>query len=249
MLEKEEINEIIVDIEVGLTNYAIAKKYKHSPNTIKNIRKDYNETKEKKEEAKQEEEENIDVDALNEMDTQMKYETGVSPTRAVIEKEKAEKHSKRVIEEAEEIVGKEEAIYDKARRLIEAEERQKIIDEYDKGVIQPRFDYVYPYTNSTWYTREMVNKLIEPFSEKIVALEGQINQLKTNHDTEIIQLTTKHTNEIEQTKVQASNEAYLKGIAEGDQVNCYSCGRPLSKSHLLIPCPSCFRAGWTLHMQ
>jgi len=55
MLKRKEVNEIVIDIEAGSTDYAIAKKHNRSPHTVADIRKDYIKIKEKKEEATQDE--------------------------------------------------------------------------------------------------------------------------------------------------------------------------------------------------
>ncbi len=57
MLEDIEIEKIIQDIDSGLTDYTIGKKYKHSHNTIANIRKEHEDADagENQEEAKKQE--------------------------------------------------------------------------------------------------------------------------------------------------------------------------------------------------
>ena len=57
MLENIEIEKIIQDIDSGLTDYTIGKKYKHSHNTIANIRKEHEavDAGENQEEAKKQE--------------------------------------------------------------------------------------------------------------------------------------------------------------------------------------------------
>jgi len=240
MIGDTEKQKIIADIEgdSSITNYSLGSKYKHSPHSISTIRKKYEaqklEAEKEKLEAK-EKEGNIDVGSLKDMGVQMEYEKDVAPTRAQIEQLKAKAHSNRIIDKIEETLGEEDEAFERGKQLLKDEKKQKLFNEFYADLVKQKFNTAYPYTGTIWYTADMVNAYIIPRDKEISNLKQKISQMQADHTTEL-----------EQAKAQAEHDGYIRGISDGDIVNCYACGQPMSKKRLAIPCPNCNNQGWIL---